>query len=271
MEATPYTARGLAMRWKTLLLVAVLALAVIGNVVGLRAGVPEHRAGLEGRTKRPASGAHPGALPAPSYAEVGAGALRPEATTPIAWSEWTTLLAAPAQAPVTDMEARLESLAVRASRRAFNGAPPTVPHGIDGMADTSCTLCHGQGIAIEGAVARALPHADLGQCTQCHVAAAPAPLGGGTGTLASSTWRGKPAPEQGRRAYAGAPPVVPHTLAMRENCAACHGVHGWPGMQTSHPERSSCLQCHAPVEDQAHPGRTLPASWFLPPPPVAAR
>ena len=30
------------------------------------------------------------------------------------------------------------------------------------------------------------------------------------------------------------------------NCLGCHGVNGKSGMQTSHPERVSCTQCHAP-------------------------
>lgn len=271
MDAAHYTPDGVARRWKTLLLIAVLALAAIGNVVGLRAGVPEHRAGLDGRHVHVPTATRTGVLIAPSYAEVGEGAIRSASSPPVPWSEWTTLLAAAASSPVTDSEARRASLAERATRRAFNGAPPTVPHGIAGMGTASCTLCHGQGLAIEGRAARALPHADLGQCTQCHVPGAPAPLQGAAGLLASSTWKGKPAPERGRRAYPGAPPVVPHTLAMRENCAACHGVHGWPGMQTSHPERASCLQCHAPTEDQGHPGRALPASYFLPPLRVSER
>ena len=271
MDTAPYTSDGLARRWKSLLLVAVLALAVIGNVVGLRAGVPEKRTGLDVREERPVIASRTGALPAPSYAEVGAGAIRSASTAPIPWSAWTAQLAAPASSAVTSLEARRAALAERASRRAFNGAPPTVPHGIDGMNNTSCTLCHGQGVGIEGRTSRPLPHADLGQCTQCHVAAAPAPLRGSSGLLAPSTWKGKPAPEQGRRAYLGAPPAVPHTLAMRENCAACHGLHGSPGMQTSHPERRSCLQCHAPTEDQGHPGRALPASYFLRAPRVEDR
>ena len=42
---------------------------------------------------------------------------------------------------------------------------------------------------------------------------------------------------QGERAFDGAPPTVPHPVGMRPVCAGCHGEEGWPGLQTTHPER----------------------------------
>jgi nitrate reductase (cytochrome), electron transfer subunit len=59
-----------------------------------------------------------------------------------------------------------------------------------------------------------------------------------------------------RRAYVGAPPVIPHPVDERDAfgtaCLACHGDGGWvPGFAaytpvTPHPELISCRQCHVP-------------------------
>ena len=51
---------------------------------------------------------------------------------------------------------------------------------------------------------------------------------------------------KGQRAFAGAPPTIPHTLWLRGNCLACHGAFGFAELQTSHPERANCVQCHVP-------------------------
>ncbi len=59
-----------------------------------------------------------------------------------------------------------------------------------------------------------------------------------------------------RRAYPGAPPVIPHAIdeadAGGRLCLACHGDGGWaPRFEayapvTPHPELLSCRQCHVP-------------------------
>jgi cytochrome c-type protein NapB len=59
-----------------------------------------------------------------------------------------------------------------------------------------------------------------------------------------------------RRAYPGAPPVIPHPVDERDAfgkaCLACHGSGGWaPRFEayapvTPHPEMLSCRQCHVP-------------------------
>ena len=60
-----------------------------------------------------------------------------------------------------------------------------------------------------------------------------------------------------RRAYPGAPPVIPHSVDEREAfgkaCLTCHGSGGFtPRFEayapvTPHPELISCRQCHVPV------------------------
>jgi nitrate reductase (cytochrome), electron transfer subunit len=60
-----------------------------------------------------------------------------------------------------------------------------------------------------------------------------------------------------RRAYPGAPPIIPHPVDDRETsgraCLACH-AGGWTprfdayAPVTPHPEQTSCRQCHVPEE-----------------------
>lgn len=267
MAGESYTNEGLGRRSTRLILVGVVALAAIGYVVGLRAGVPDGPPGLGGAGARSAAAPDGAGLPAPSYDAVGEGLLRANEGLET-WAGMTKALRARAGDPITDMATRSASLATRAERRAFNGAPPVIPHAAYVQDDRSCLACHGQDLQIGARTAKALPHPYLTNCTQCHAPAAPPFLEGKGGVLAENRWIGVAAPTQGVRAGPGLPPAVPHTLQMRDNCLACHGTHGWPGMQTTHPERRNCLQCHAPTEDGAHPGRGLRAPFFLPSPQV---
>jgi cytochrome c-type protein NapB len=64
-----------------------------------------------------------------------------------------------------------------------------------------------------------------------------------------------------RRAYPGAPPVIPHPVdegeAFGKACLSCHGSGGWaPRFEayapvTPHPEMISCRQCHVPMTPAA--------------------
>jgi len=163
------------------------------------------------------------------------------------------------------LERKREALDQRAQRRAFDGAPPTIPHRIDQRSANSCLACHGQGLKIDGILAPVMSHPTYRNCTQCH-----APEGNEmapTSPLAEvpNGFRGSvPAGDGGARAWPGAPPVMPHGTFMRESCNSCHGPMGMPGLRTTHPERQSCTQCHAPsatLEQRGHiaapPGPTL--------------
>jgi cytochrome c-type protein NapB len=135
----------------------------------------------------------------------------------------------------------------RASGRAYDGAPPTIPHSIRIGA---CTSCHdADGAAIDGVgVAPASPHDDnamlgsMRRCLQCH---APAES---SRSLVASRFTGLPqGPWRGQRATPGAPPTIPHSLQLRERCVACHaGPAARREIRTSHPERTRCRQCHVP-------------------------
>ena len=149
-----------------------------------------------------------------------------------------------AAVPPQTEEQRRAALAARAARRAFDGAPPTVPHPLDQQGVDTCLACHRQGLRLKGRLAPAMSHRAYTSCTQCHapgVAGGPAPA-----VQAASSFSGMTSPGRGDRAWQGAPPRIPHAVFMREHCAACHGVNGRQGLRTSHPSRRSCVQCHVP-------------------------
>ncbi|MBX7105162.1 MAG: nitrate reductase cytochrome c-type subunit [Gemmataceae bacterium] len=138
------------------------------------------------------------------------------------------------------------AMLVRADRRAYDGAPPVIPHKPLGGA---CVTCHAAiARAVPGVgVAPPNPHlktpglSDMSRCQQCHVFQ--------TDTTVFVASKFEPLMQQvvpGERLYPHAPPVIPHHLFMREDCAMCHSsTAGRPEIRCTHPERSNCLQCHA--------------------------
>ena len=141
------------------------------------------------------------------------------------------------------------SAEIRADRRLYDGAPPTIPHDNVGVA---CSSCHDtDGIAVPGlGFAPASPHDDTREagaaqrCRQCHVFVTTDRLFVANGFQGlEQDLRG------GGRLYDGAPPTLPHRVFMRENCPACHtGPGAREEIRTSHPERDRCRQCHVPVQ-----------------------
>ena len=66
--------------------------------------------------------------------------------------------------------AREASLAKRASLRAFEGAPPAMPHSARfGEGSKTCLDCHTHGMRLDERVAHPMSHPPLASCTQCHV------------------------------------------------------------------------------------------------------
>ena len=135
----------------------------------------------------------------------------------------------------------------RALGRAYDGAPPTIPHD---ATIGSCVTCHDDdGTAIAGVgVAPASPHGEaaasgaMRRCRQCHapVEAPEAFVVSRFIGLAQGPWRGT-------RASLGAPPTIPHTLQLRGECLTCHAGPGARAeIRTTHPERVRCRQCHVP-------------------------
>lgn len=233
-----------------LMLFGLLVISAIGFFLGVRE--PKAPELLEVLSAEPgAAEAAPGsaAPPARTYKELMSS---PWDKNPQWQAELASLSRAQrAQAgpPVTDPAQRQQSMERRAQRRAFEGAPPVIPHAIDQRGPMVCASCHAEGVNIKGRVARPMSHPFMMNCTQCHVAVeSPQPW---------QEWRvdelplasdflGARSQDEGGRAYEGAPPLIPHRAWMRQECMSCHGPQGWPGIQTTHPERQSCQQCHGP-------------------------
>ena len=137
-----------------------------------------------------------------------------------------------------------KSASARAERRAFYTAPPTVPHEIQAQGSDQCAFCHSKVLEIGERVSVETPHPQLSNCQQCHVGehllnadlAVTDPENGFVGLVE---------PRKGSRISEVAPPTIPHRRFMREGCNACHGPDNPDvAVRGSHPERSSCLQCH---------------------------
>ncbi|MCA9192263.1 MAG: hypothetical protein KDB03_10885 [Planctomycetales bacterium] len=139
---------------------------------------------------------------------------------------------------------KLKSLAARSLRRAYNGAPPIIPHVVERTNDEACFTCHGDGAIVGNRVANPMPHGRLSHCIQCHASPPPSIFSEPTEVI-DNAFVGLPAPVSGPRAYGGAPPVIPHATWMRDRCLSCHGGTGWPGLEVTHRWRENCLQCHA--------------------------
>ncbi len=135
------------------------------------------------------------------------------------------------------------ALARRAKNRAFSGAPPTVPHSVSQTSARACIACHGEGLKSETLRISKMSHQFLSNCTQCHVESNPEHMQ--SIDFGETSFVGLPESTSGHRAFDGAPPQVPHSVWMRADCSSCHGFTGAQGIRSTHPWRTSCLQCHA--------------------------
>lgn len=153
---------------------------------------------------------------------------------------------------VTEAERAL-ALNERSSRRAYDGAPPVVPHPVAQDSAASCLACHGPGLVVKDKIASRISHPPYTSCTQCHVPAVGTRIPGTEQALlqplAENEFAGLNAPLKGARAWPQAPPTVPHSTLMRSDCLSCHGPQGLFGLRTPHPDRRSCTQCHVPTAE----------------------
>jgi cytochrome c-type protein NapB len=139
---------------------------------------------------------------------------------------------------------RAQVLSWRLQRRAFEGAPPTIPHPVDHRT-RDCLACHSSGATVSGVPVPQISHAQYRACQQCHAEKAPAFFTANAGGPEPAGSDFAPAPiAKAQRFTPGGPPMVPHTSWMRERCASCHGGLAPKALRTSHPERQSCQQCH---------------------------
>ncbi len=233
----------------SVIVAAVFTVSVSGFFMGLRQTVSESSAepvALSSSTHE--EDTHEDAIPAPNYADIAKAAYSPNA----AWKSRLSDLS-PHDALDSVVSSDPEELRYRRdSRRAYDGAPPVVPHPIDQHTAESCLQCHGKALRIGDVVAPAISHPEYTSCTQCHVSTKG--LGSQWNTSdfdlhTGNRFGGYHQPLEGSQAYPDAPPTIPHTLHMRQNCMSCHGPMGTSPIRTSHPERQSCNQCHVPGSD----------------------
>lgn len=145
---------------------------------------------------------------------------------------------APREEPASpEAEARART---RHARRAYDGAPPVVPHAVAALGREECLACHQEGLDLgdEGLAPRT-PHPERVVCLQCHVEQAE-----GATVFVANRFEGARHAARGTRASVLAPPTVPHPRQGREQCLGCHGENGGSPIRTPHPERVLCLQCH---------------------------
>ena len=230
----------------SILTFAVISLAIAGFFTGLQSpmkttqSVPPLR--VENReTAHPAT-VESGVIPATHYSDM------PNATRARQSHTMLTSLKSSTD-PLAELkiepEDKLQALTRRDENRAYNGAPPTIPHPIDQISDASCVACHAKGAKTESLRIPQMSHQHLSNCTQCHVEKAPRHLE--PIVFRENSFNGLEAPQAGPRAFAQAPPQIPHATWMRSNCMSCHGTTGLHGIRTTHPWRNNCQQCHAPA------------------------
>lgn len=129
------------------------------------------------------------------------------------------------------------------SLRQYPGSPPVIPHGMadpDGI-DYVCLSCHERGgfTAEMNRFTPVTPHPQHSYCRQCHMEKREGDV------FTGIDWRSVQRPKLGRSALGGSPPIIPHTLQMRENCVACHvGPGAVVSIRVEHPMRGYCRQCH---------------------------
>jgi cytochrome c-type protein NapB len=239
-----------------------VVLAVIAGVslVGFFAGTSTDDYAFETPlTVHPENGAHEGIPDARSWREMRA--------TPrgkgSGWEADMATLAAASPGVLDDVSFegtdKRDVIADRAALRAYDGAPPRIPHPVRQDSAPECLACHEDGLRFRGLLAPAMSHTSLTSCTQCHVVEE-APMPGGQDLPADpravgNSFAGLPSPDQGPRAWDIAPPQIPHRTFMRERCESCHGVNGRDAIRSSHPYRQSCEQCHAAsAEKDLRPG-----------------
>jgi hypothetical protein len=107
-----------------------------------------------------------GVVPAAHYSEMAATSRTDQGQTQL--TSLKSTVEPLAEFKIT-LEDKLMALEQRGRNRAFNGAPPTVPHSIDQQTDAACVACHQTGAVASTIRIPRMSHQFLTNCTQCHV------------------------------------------------------------------------------------------------------
>ncbi len=241
-------------RLMTIAFAVAVGVSLVGFIVGISEPVVPRRAVIPHRLVhiKPQS-------TAPAYRDLSSALVGPNRS----WaSNFATLKQSrpPLFAPVI-RTAMMKDAALRdrLRTRAFEGAPPVIPHVIEQQSAASCLACHAEGMQLSGRVATRISHPHYSSCTQCHVEskaslpwlASGLPAPDATGNIAElslpvNEFAGVLRSGPGQRAMPGTPPTIPHTTHMRGDCLSCHGLVARAGLRTTHPWLQNCIQCHAP-------------------------
>ncbi|MBX3421332.1 MAG: diheme cytochrome c precursor [Pirellulaceae bacterium] len=260
------------LRW--ILAATVMSLAVVGYFTGLQSPMHRYETALESGpaaatvidrpiATTPLNSIVDSVVPATHYSQMSL-LTRSRRSPPANFSELQTARSLNETITIEPTD-KVAALAQRSANRAFNGAPPTVPHPIDQLSSAACIACHGAGLSLSTVRASQMSHPYLAGCTQCHVEHNPQHLP--PNLFGETTFVGLPAPSGGPRAYPGAPPQIPHATWMRQDCLSCHGPGALLGLRTTHPWRQECQQCHAPAATFEQV-KLNPQPAFLEPPKV---
>jgi len=138
------------------------------------------------------------------------------------------------------LTSRAQLLDARRETRAYDGAPPVIPHEVDARGRQNCNSCHTPGATDNPArVGPPRSHPAWGDCRQCHVEQLARDRF--TGSNLDALWW----PASGSRLYSSAPPTIPHALQNRQLCEVCHiGEQAPLALRASHGPRDNCTQCH---------------------------
>jgi nitrate reductase (cytochrome), electron transfer subunit len=132
--------------------------------------------------------------------------------------------------------------------RQYPGSPPRIPHPAEDSFSgktQNCLSCHARGgySPEYQKFIPVTPHPDKELCYQCHV-----PLKEVKRRFQENNWESINPPRLGRSALGGSPPMIPHSLQLRENCIACHtGPGAVVEIRIGHAARGNCRQCHVPM------------------------
>jgi cytochrome c-type protein NapB len=236
-------------------LVVVLALgtALVGFLRGTREPGPLHR-------PPPLMQAAQDAPAAVTYSELAGAKIKANAGWKTDLDQLRSARPGVFDPVVRTDEMKLAALADRSANRAYDGAPPVIPHPVQSMQSASCLACHQDGLRVGERVATKVSHPHYVNCTQCHVESKRSDTSWQVDPQAENEFRGIGRAGPGSRAWPGAPPTIPHSTWMRQDCTACHGLVARAGIRTTHPWLTNCTQCHAPSAklDQVHFGGEHP-------------
>lgn len=236
-------------RWMALVGAIAASVGLVGFLVGIAEPVIPQRGSRSVPNVSPVSVAT-----VPAYREMAAATVGPNR----AWtSNFTTLkqqrpgLFDPVPRTPAMKDAALRD---RLRTRAFDGAPPVIPHAIEQQSAVSCLACHGEGLQLGDRIATRVSHPHFASCTQCHVETTGGLPSEAEGAVPTNEFAGRLRSGPGLRAMPGAPPTIPHTIQLRDDCLSCHGLVARPGLRTTHPWLQNCVQCHVAAAE--HPVET---------------